>query len=99
MISLNNGALIRPLNIRVPEDSFDLTLSADTDPLSVSFYYQGRAAAFLDQVLDLIRNNATSPSKNWLGFQALDRSLLNFVKLLVGKYLGSCCEAVAIGVR
>ncbi|KAE9371718.1 hypothetical protein N431DRAFT_484197 [Stipitochalara longipes BDJ] len=98
MISLNNGALIRPLNMRVP-DNFEVALGREiNDPLSISFYYEVRAATFLDQVLDFIRNNTTTPSKNWLGFQALDRSLLNFLKSLIEQYLGSCCEAVAVGV-
>jgi len=99
MISLSNGALVRPLNIRDP-DNLDLALSSDTNNApSVSFYFQTRAATYLDQVIDLIQSNGTSPTKDWLSFQILDRSLLNFLKSLVGQYLGSCCEAVAVGVR
>ena len=98
MIGLSNGALVRPLNIRDP-DNLDLALSSEIgDAPSVSFYFQTRSAIYLDQVIHHIKSNADSPSKSWLSFQVLDRSLLNFLKSLIEQSLGSCCEAVAVGV-
>jgi hypothetical protein len=99
MISLKNGALIRPLNIETA-DTLDVAASLENyDLISISFYCEARAANFLDQVLDLIRNGSTHSSKNQLTFQSLDRSLLMFLKSLIEQHLGTCCEAVIIGVR
>jgi len=63
MISLKNGALIRSLNIETA-DTLDVAASLENyDLISISFYYEARAANFLDQVLDLIRNGSTHSSK------------------------------------
>jgi hypothetical protein len=63
MISLKNGALIRPLNIETA-DTLDVAASLENyDLISISFYCEARAANFLDQVLDLIRNGSTHSSK------------------------------------
>lgn len=63
MISLKNGALIRPLNIETA-DTLDVAASLENyDLISISFHCEARAAKFLDQVLDLIRNGRAHSSK------------------------------------
>ena len=76
MISLKNGALIRPLNIETA-DTLDVAASLESyDLISISFYCEARAANFLDQVLDLIRNGSTHSSKKQLTFNLWTGSFL-----------------------
>jgi hypothetical protein len=100
MISLKNGAPIRRLSImsedKIGDTLFTLGLE---DPSSIAFSSEARAAIFLDQVLDLIRSPTTNSPEGRLVFQAVDRSLLLFMKGLIEQYLGACCEAVSISIR
>jgi hypothetical protein len=68
------------------------------DPLSLSFYLKARAANYLDQVLDLIRSPYPSSPEGRSLFQDLDRSLLYYLNCLIEYGIGSCCEAIAIGI-
>jgi hypothetical protein len=99
MISLNNGALLRPLNIKTTDNVVPAMDLETYDPSSISFYCEARAALFLDQVLDLIRSGTAISSKEQQLFQSLDHTLLEFLKSLIEQHLGACCEAVAICVR
>ena len=100
MISLKNGAPIHRLHFRTRAEVDNFTLPSElADPSSISFYCEARSAVFLDQVLDLVRNPCNESSEKRLLFQAVDRNLLGFLKSLIEQCLGSCCEAVAIGLR
>lgn len=110
MVSLKNDIPIRPLSITNPgaglSDDGLLRLYSDNvtslhvqDPLSASFYLEAQAAVFLDRVLDLIQNTDTMSQGSRLSFQALDKSLLLFIRYLIQLGLGTCCEAVAITLR
>jgi hypothetical protein len=100
MIGLITGFPLRELHIKPADEvSNAFHRSELEDPLSISFYYEARAATFLDQVLTLVHDPDSLSPEGRLPFQPLDRSLLLFIKSLIQQNLGSCCEAVAIGLR
>lgn len=100
MISLKQGTPIHRLRYRTGAEADNFTLPPElADPSSISFYCEARSAIFLDQVLHLVRTPRDESSEQRVPFQAVDRNLLSFLKSLLEQYLGSCCEAVAIGLR
>ena len=100
MISLKKGTLIHRLHYRTGAEADNFTPPPEiADPSSISFYCEARSAVFLDRVLHLVRTPCDESSEQRLLFQAVDCNLLSFLKSLLEQYLGSCCEAVAIGLR
>jgi hypothetical protein len=100
MISLKNGTPIHRLHLRTRAEVDNFTLPSELeDPGSISFYCEAQSAVFLDQVLHLVRDPCNAPSEKRPLFQAINRNILVFLKFLIVQCLGSCCEAVAIGLR
>lgn len=108
MISLKSGIYITPLAVYSPdwtENEFlekelrDMVPQISLDIHYPCFYLQSRPAIWLDRVLDVVRSPSTSTPEGRIRLQNLDRGLLVFLRLLVQLGMGTCCEAIAIGLR
>jgi hypothetical protein len=108
MISLKSGISIRPLAIYSPDSTENELLEQELqsalpqinlDKHYPCFYLQARAAVWLDRVLDIVRSPSTTTPEGRFRLQHLDRGLLGFLRLLVQLGMGSCCEAIAIGLK
>lgn len=108
MISLKSGILIKPLaiynietteNESLEEELRSMTSQISNDSHYACFYLQARAAIWLDRVLDTVRSPGTATPEGRILLHHLDRGLLVFLRILVQLGMGSCCEAIAIGLK
>jgi hypothetical protein len=108
MISLKSGIYIKPLALHSPElmenESLEEELRSIIPQINIDshypcFYLQARAAIWLDRVLDVMRSPSTATPEGRIRLQHLDRGLLVFLRLLVQLGMGTCCEAIAIGLK
>ncbi|PWY82111.1 hypothetical protein BO70DRAFT_259030, partial [Aspergillus heteromorphus CBS 117.55] len=107
MLSLKTNLPVRHLHIP-PQVMDNFTLEEEIrslmpkvllDPHYPSFYLQARAALWLDRVLQLVRSPTATSPEGRMRFQTLDRGLLHFLRILVQLGLGTCCEAISIGMK
>ena len=108
MISLKGHLPIRYLHARDPEAMDNALLEAQLhtiipklaiDSHYPAFYLQARAAIWLDWVLEIVQSPVVASEESRLHFQAVDRGLVQFLRILVQLGLGTCCEAIAIGLK
>ncbi|KAE8550225.1 hypothetical protein EYB25_006446 [Talaromyces marneffei] len=108
MISLENGYAIKPINIDEAElmnnDRLELELESAKSYLSIDSHYfayhlQARAAIWLELVLRVVRDPNAITAAGRLRFQAVDRGLLRYLTIILGLGMGTCCEAIAIGLN
>lgn len=108
MISLENGYAIKPINLDEAEIMNNDRLSHDLESakpyLSVDAHYlayhlQARAAVWLELVLRVVRDPEVMTLAGRQRFQAVDRGLLQYLTIIIGLGIGSCCEAIAIALK
>ncbi|PYI08382.1 hypothetical protein BO78DRAFT_416836 [Aspergillus sclerotiicarbonarius CBS 121057] len=108
MISLKSHLPIRQLHIQDPNAMNNALLEAELhtiipklaiDSHYPAFYLQARAAIWLDHVLEIVHSSPVISKEGRLHFQAVDRGLVHFLRILVQLGMGTCCEAIAIGLN
>lgn len=108
MISLENGYPIKPINFDESEivnnDRLELESQSaksylSVDPHYLAYHLQARAAIWLELVLRVVRDPEVTSPAGRQRFQAVDRGLLRYLTLILGLGMGTCCEAIAIGLK
>lgn len=108
MISLENGYAIKPINIDEAEimDNDRLAHELESarayltiDPHYFAYHLQARAALWLELVLRVVRDPEAMSPAGRLRFQKVDRGLLQYLTIILGFGMGTCCEAIAIGLK
>lgn len=108
MISLENGYAIKPINIDEVEimnnDNLAHQLESakpylSVDPHYFAYHLQARAAAWLELVLRIVRDSDVMTPAGRQRFQAIDRGLLQYLTIIIGLGIGTCCEAIAIALK
>ena len=108
MISLENGYAIKPINIdeatMMNNDRLALELESAKSYLSIDAHYfaynlQARSAVWLELVLRVVRDPEVMSPAGRLRFQVVDRGLLQYLTIIIGLGMGTCCEAIAIGLK
>uniref|UniRef100_A0A093V5K4 Uncharacterized protein n=1 Tax=Talaromyces marneffei PM1 TaxID=1077442 RepID=A0A093V5K4_TALMA len=99
---------MNPINIDEAElmnnDRLELELESAKSYLSIDSHYfayhlQARAAIWLELVLRVVRDPNAITAAGRLRFQAVDRGLLRYLTIILGLGMGTCCEAIAIGLN
>ncbi|PWY93064.1 hypothetical protein BO94DRAFT_511988 [Aspergillus sclerotioniger CBS 115572] len=108
MISLTGRLPIRHLRTRDPGAMENASLEAELhtimpklaiDSHYPAFYLQAKAAIWLDRVLEIVQSPVVASEEGLSHFQAVDRGLVQFLRILVQLGMGTCCEAIAIALN